>query len=360
MVELGEIVPIQHLEEALAAGYVRRQEHPTEPLYILNYTQRCQYDQAWNAATRACRGLIVHADTGEVIARPWPKFHNYGEHEEGTLDLAAPVEVTDKLDGSLGILYPLSGGGYAIATRGSFESDQALHATEVWNERYAAGPWEPANGCTYLFEIIYPENRIVVDYGVVDDLVFLGAVVIADGLPASPRFWHGPRAQTFDYPTLADALAAEPRPNAEGVVVRFLLTDELVKIKQDDYVALHRIVTGLNERTVWQMLGDGATVDEIKAPLPEEFWPWVETVAARLLGQASAIEHAARALHDLIVGDLPEGWTRKDYALRATVSPTWSGYLFQLLDGKDPAPAIWKALRPTNPQTLVKVTEDTA
>lgn len=63
-------------------------------------------DADGNPTTRTCRGLIVHSTTGRVLARPWAKFVNHGRPEAETLDLAAPVEVTDKLDGSLGILYP--------------------------------------------------------------------------------------------------------------------------------------------------------------------------------------------------------------------------------------------------------------
>src|SRR5439155_17561955 len=48
---------------------------------------------------------------------------------------------------SLGILYPTPEG-HAIATRGSFASEQALHATEVLREKYAA--FEPPAGHTVL------------------------------------------------------------------------------------------------------------------------------------------------------------------------------------------------------------------
>ena len=69
------------------------------------------------------------------------------------------------------------------------------------------------------------------------------------------REWPGPRTEIFDYSTLAGALAAEPRPNAEGVVVRYLdgpLTGTMVKLKQADYVAMHRIVAGYTPRRLWE------------------------------------------------------------------------------------------------------------
>lgn len=267
MTRLEDIIDVDVLADMVAQKYVRYQHHPTLELTILNYTAACQYDGAWNDTTRACRGLIYSSDTSEVVSRPWPKFHNYGEHELGTFDLEAPVLATDKLDGSLGILYPTPQG-HAIATRGSFTSDQALHATALYKARYA-GSWTPDDGLTYLFEIVYPGNRIVVDYDDLDDLVLLDVLETATGLVAAWPwlYWPGPKVESLGYPTLADALAAPPRSNREGLVVYFMRTGERLKIKQDDYVALHRILTGTNARNVWEVAAVqacGAYIEEPK------------------------------------------------------------------------------------------------
>ncbi|MFD7669071.1 RNA ligase [Streptomyces sp. NPDC059788] len=168
------------LARSLDGGYVREQTHPTLPLRILNYTEKAQFEREWNEVTRQCRGLITDRQ-GRILTRPYARFFNYSEHPEGTFSLDEKVVVTDKLDGSLGILYPLPDDGYAIATRGSFASGQAVHATKSWQERYAdTAQIKP--GVTYLFEIIFPENRIVCDYGTLDDLVSAASM-----LPPAPR-----------------------------------------------------------------------------------------------------------------------------------------------------------------------------
>src|SRR5690606_23624256 len=99
----------------------------------------------------------------------------------GALDPDMPIlGAWDKIDGSLGIQYRLPDGRQAIATRGSFTSDQALHATKRLRE---AG-WDimPHDfAFTWLWEIVYPGNRVVVDYGDRDELVYLGAVGIEHG-----------------------------------------------------------------------------------------------------------------------------------------------------------------------------------
>src|SRR5487761_1253908 len=163
------------LADMITQGFVRERRHPTLPYRILGYTEEAQYSKTWNEVTVQCRGLVGD-DEGFVVARPFRKFWNDTEHDGErlpTLDLAAAVEVTDKLDGSLGILGPTPDG-HIISTRGSFESDQAAWATTFYNQHYA-DLFPPMYGWTYLMEIIYKANRIVVDYDY-EDLVLLGAV----------------------------------------------------------------------------------------------------------------------------------------------------------------------------------------
>lgn len=362
--KLYELLDQAALDAALAAGYVRRQVHPTEPLAILNYTETCQFARAWSDVTLACRGLIYNTETLDVVARPFPKFFNYGEPTAPTLDLDAKVVVTDKLDGSLGILYPLPSGGWAVATRGSFTSDQALHATEVFQSRYA----EFATRCselaqvapyTFLFEIIYPANRIVCDYGDLDDLVLLGAVDIATGrsttagAAAGATYWPGPVVAEFPYATLAEALAADPRPGKEGLVVHAFQSNVRVKIKQADYVALHRIVTGLNARSVWEHLAAGGLMLDLLEKLPDEFHAWTSAVCHDLITRARQIEDATWAdftevCDAVFVGDVPatvDREQRKAFAGLATKKAR-PGLLFALLDRKPIRDKVWAEIRP--------------
>lgn len=333
------------LAEAIANGHIRTQTSPDGALRIFNYTEKAQYERAWNAATLQCRGLIVDS-YGNVIARPFPKFFNSDEPEAQISDVGA-VTVLDKLDGSLGILYRTRSGETRIATRGSFASEQATHATAVYQRHYAK--WEPPAGVTPLFEIIYPENRIVLDYGQLDDLILLGGVEIATGrsVPVEAIDWPGLKATVFPYASLQEALAAPPRPNAEGYVVHFHETDQRVKIKQEDYKALHRIVTGWNERTVWEHLASGAQLTDLAAGLPDEFHAWATAVGTQLLQQhARLTDDAETAYRTITEYFLPADWDRKDFAIEASTHPLRPA-LFSLLDGRDINDWAWKQIRPS-------------
>ena len=341
MTKLFDIFPESLFQDCAERGLVRQAFHPSKPYAILNYTEKAQYEGEWNECTLNCRGLIFNHLTMEVVAHPFKKFFNYGD-TMAQISLGS-VRVTDKLDGSLIILYD----GDCCATRGSFESDQAIHATEVFRRKYANVAFP--QGYTMLFEIIYPENRIVLDYGDMDDLVLLGSVCIADGLTTGPHYlfpsWTGPCAEEFDYNSLEDALNAPMRKNAEGFVVHFLNTDERIKIKQADYVALHKIISGLNERVVWEHISNGNELEMLLDGLPDEFHVWVREVAGRLKATVEASAREVESAYSAILATLPEDYTQKDFAMIAK-EHTRKSELFARHVGKSYWDKLWKDIYP--------------
>jgi RNA ligase len=350
MTLLADVLDPAELATAVENGHVRVQRHPSRPYVIYNYTEACQYSGAWTPVTLACRGLIVDTTSGELLARPLPKIFNHDQPQAPALDAAAEVLVTDKADGSLGVIFR-DGDRIAVATRGSFTSGQALHATEVLRTRYAA--FVPPEGVTVLVEIVYPANRIVLDYGGLDDLILLGAVDIATGRthgPAAVPDWPGPVVDSFTYATLAEALAAPPREGREGLVVHFTDADERVKIKYAEYVRLHRLVTGLSARTVWDVLVSGGDLDALTEPLPDEFHAWVTTVATELTDTVDRAAEKVEAEFAAIVAGLPAGWGRREFAAQA-VRSDHRGALFLRLDGKDYRPGLWQLVRPAGDLT---------
>lgn len=371
--QLHELMDQGDLAAMEDQGYIDVRPHPTLPLAIVNYTKKCAWERKWNAVTTKCRGLIYDYYTMEIVARPFEKFFNYEEVEAGLVEgfdlshmMDRQVRVSDKMDGSLGIIYPGTEGRYAVATRGSFTSDQAIHATAILRSRYKHVEYMP--GVTFLVEIIYPENRVVLDYGSMDDLVLIGAVlndsgVTCDAIEAERLLvgWNGPVTKTFAAPTLRDALQLPHRDNAEGVVVLFPATGERLKIKQADYVELHKIVTGMSDRKIWEMLSDEAvTLDDIKRPLPEEFHPWVDQVADELHTKMIAMITSAWNEYFDVLYELSqenEHWTRKDFALKVKDSPN-RAYLFMQLDNKSLWDVLWKSIRPAAGRSLIQTSED--
>jgi RNA ligase len=95
-------------------------------LLIFNYNTMAQYEARGNFFELVSRGLIINANTGEIVARPFDKFFNW--FEGGRRAKGHMISVTEKVDGSIGILYRAAEG-YRVATRGHFSSPQAEWAT---------------------------------------------------------------------------------------------------------------------------------------------------------------------------------------------------------------------------------------
>ena len=371
------MIDLVELAAMVEQGYVRKVVHPHGRLELYNYSEQCTYEGLWNETTRQCRGLILDL-SGNVVARPFRKFFNYGEPNAPELDLDAPVTVTDKLDGSMGTLF-YDGTAWTFATRGSFTSDQALHATDVWRERYESA-WLPPAGTTCIFEICYPANRIVVDYGDLDDLILLGARDIATGDEVDSRIleWPGPSAELHPYATLREALEAPPRPGQEGLVVFFLDSRERLKIKQEDYVAIHRLVFGLTARRVWERSGvhdlnqgglgtkqigialqmdpsdvegvltaapDGDWMAELLQIVPEEFAAWAIRTRDRLFEELIAWERQVQLAYGVVDASQPADRREAAMLIQAQAKDI-QGSLFALLDGKSIRPFAWRAIKP--------------
>lgn len=297
---LSEIMNLDLLRQMRDEKMVNVSGHPDDPsLKILNYSSMAQVKGRWNDVTKQSRGLIIRSDNDDfsdavIVERPWRKFFTLqqmtgtdgntawamGDEENDSgnsmrdsiesLDFDAPAEVTDKRDGSMGILYEAPDGELALSTRGSFASDQAHHYTTMLRENRelldAAHKLKANNpNTTFIFELTGPDNQIVVSYSK-DEIAIIGAVDKDTGLYRSTsefqNDWGGlPKAETMPAQNLHEALSLPDRKNREGVVVRITSDDPdkqmMVKIKQEDYLKLHHVMTSMTPKKVFEITRDG-------------------------------------------------------------------------------------------------------
>lgn len=308
-------------------------------LILFNYTQEAVYAAEWNFFERVSRGLIIDRVKGEVAARPFDKFFNWGEG--GRTTDAPIVSVTEKIDGSLGVLYRQDGK-HKIATRGSFDGEQAQWATFFLQKNYP--DLFAAEEYTLLFEIVYPSDRKVVNYDGLEGLYLLAARNRFDGTyayPASVRMY----ARTFGFLQPSNMLAPSVDgilelckrigPNQEGWVAEFA-DGQRFKFKGDAYLEIHRMITGLSFNRVLESVANG-TIEDVRRGLPEEYLTlvdgWVSAINTRVLAVSKMVES--------IYSNAPKD-TRKDFALYARQFPDLQKYLFLRLDGKDYKPVIYR------------------
>ena len=356
--------------------------HPAAPLEILNYTAAAMYSHHWSDVTRQCRGLIYNTEDLSVVARPWTKFFNIDQVETPTPKQGAAMLRSTKFDGSLGVLYwdPYAGN-WAIATRGSFASDQAIHATQwLTNTLYRQlqedkDVWEFNVGefsnpfRTYLFEIIYPENRIVCDYGGRDDLVLLDVIDNVTGKSDITKFdeliWNSKAEKTLVPGGFYDTIFSDIPDGEEGFVLYWPHTGVRAKAKAARYLELHRLIFGLSEKSIWQQIADGKEIEEIIEDVPDEFYDFVDKTYRKLkIAQLAIYTDVQEAWVGIATAfDAPLVMTRKDFALKALKYKSLSKYLFRIFDGADESvilPMIWLTLRPMGDTHAKNLSEDTA
>jgi len=182
-----------------------------------------------------------------------------------------------------------------------------------------------------------------VDYGDLDDLILLAVIDTQTGQDVPLPEWFPNQVTTYDGITDLSTLKGMAKDNEEGFVVCF--TSGLrIKVKFDEYVRLHRLITGVNARRIWELLANGGNIDELIERVPEEFEQWVKETASELGFVFDILKDQAEDIFDDIKGLA----TRKDQATHPlmTANRELSGIIFAMLDEKPYDHMIWKMIKP--------------
>lgn len=346
---------LEVLEKYHNEGLVYKQVHPTLPLTIWNYSEKVQYEGLWDEITLQARGLVTD-DKGNVVARPFKKFFNLEEKKHTSTD---EFEVFEKMDGSLGILF-YYGGEWVFATRGSFTSDQSIKGSDMLKSyKYDS----LHKNYTYLFEIIYQENRIVCQYDF-EDLVLLGMIETKTGyevnlydegedirfknLISNLGFKVVQRFDKFkDYQYLKQAIP----DNKEGYVVKFSNGDRM-KIKGEEYLRLHKIMTNLSTTSVWEVLSTGGKMENLLKDIPDEFYKKIKEYEKSLRYAFYQVSEYCGKSHDYFrygkYNDIEVEPTKKQFAehVMKNCHPPYRPVMFAMWDRKPYDQIIWKMLKP--------------
>lgn len=242
------------------------------------YTTNTVYSEDWDNVSLHARGIVFDYATGEVLARPFDKFFNLGEMIDTETGVLKPIagyvkqhlgfdnlsgdykhqkfRVMDKLDGSLGIAF-WTGTDWYVKTAGSFESDQAKWANEWFD--MIIDPSILDKSKTYLFEIIYDEDKHPIEYDF-EGLVLLGIVDTKTGIeePLSEilrvakelNIRHAEVLEFTDFDEVVKYAKNLPKTK-EGVVITFENGFKL-KVKGDEFLALQKIFHFLTKDVIYE------------------------------------------------------------------------------------------------------------
>lgn len=340
--KLKDYLDVDLLRKMIDLGYVNVSKHDFVDLYILNYSKSCALDQIWNDVTEKCRGLIVDA-VGNIRSFPFRKFYNYEEIQDKSIIPNLPFKVYEKMDGSLGISYWIDNTMF-LATRGSFNSDQAKIGTAILHSK----GWDVLNqldkNLTYLFEIIIQEDPKVVNYGELEEIILLAVIDTNTGKELNIDDFNHLFRPVSEYRDVKEWRNLRNRidgTNREGFVIKFENGFRL-KLKYQEYFKLHYLLNGLTDNTIFDMLCNNQ-LDDLQViidKLPEPQKVKIEYIINQYIASFNVIKMQC-------VDDFRSDFeTRKD-AAEYFKTCKYPSVLFAMLNGEDVTRYIWKIIAKT-------------
>jgi RNA ligase len=242
-----------------------------------------------------------------------------------------------------------------MATRGSFNSDQAIKGLEMLN-RYDLSLLDV--NYTYLFEIIYPNNVVVVRYDE-EKLVLLAKYNIKSGKEGDVQTDY--YKANFDvvkcYDNLPNnfvELKNNIENNKEGYVLRFK-NGMRVKIKSEEYVRLHKVLTNVSNMDIWLYMKNGEDLNLLLNAVPDEMDNNIRDFIDYLKMSYNIVYDTAIDFYENLL-DKYNITSKKDFALLINnLSPKNKSLLFAFWDKKRYEEIIWNIVKPDEYSLLSKL-----
>ena len=320
-------------------------------IYVDNDTFKGDSSNSLSAQIRLeCRGLAFDK-SGKLISRPLHKFFNVGEREqtlEKNIDWSRPHLVMEKLDGSM-VRSMYFEDGFRLGTRAGVTGHSC--AAEDYMVSRKDIQYRPfmdrlySMGYTCSFEFFSRKTMIVIDYQ--DSFM---------KLLACRHINHGHYmdydqmvniANQYNVPVVNQVSVELSEPSAflaktklekesEGYIIRFN-DGQTVKVKNDWYVQLHSIVSGLNqERNIVRHLLDNE-LDDILPKLPESRRDYLEKFSNDFWVFYKGLKGQVMKSWSNVLESIPEeSPNRKDFALAIKKqNKNYQYVLFRFLDADE-------------------------
>lgn len=297
--------------------------------WILNYQQ----GGARNEYNRLCRGMTVHQPTGLVHSFPFARFFNFGEKDAVPVDFAN-AEIMEKMDGTMvGVsfptrdpLRPLWQTRKMLSTQDcdfemkSFYGENFKLMTLIGEYVKKLAFNAAYTHCTWVFEFIHKHTQVITKYtpdqyglyliGCRDldtytefserELDVLAGIIGAK----RPRRWDA----VASHDLIVQMFSDHPK-DFEGFVVRERETANRNKVKSDDYVKVHHLLTKISYKNLLPLWIAGEQ-DEVVTYFPQA-QEKIDKIAAAFEKFADVVVARIKFWHD-------KELSRKDLAMRLT------------------------------------------
>lgn len=315
-------------------------------------------DDGWTNSNLRFRSVIVDESTGDVLCQGFPKFFNFGQSPEL---YEGPFNhddwyLSEKIDGSLTCVTSVDGN-LSVRTRGSFNalshstSHEFYKIFEIYPKLKTLALLNPDK--TFLFEYCSPNYVIVINHQALS-FYFLGIIDKQTGrLEDYPSIQDVAIKNDFIYTPLYNTSHVHARDlngivseikvrrGSEGVVLSYNNGQNRVKIKSDEYLHLHRIVSGFSSvsNVVDLFLDMGAPSEEdfmlaLKRKTDYEFSVSVKSIVSGVCIKYKNLMEKIEEVASFVKNS--NFSTRKEFAIavNAKYKPPYNGMAFTLMDKK--------------------------
>jgi len=361
------------LNDYIKKGLIRSNKHPKHDIFVLNYTKKTQYNNHWDNITITCRGIVIDGQ-GNVIARSFNKFFNVEQHiveclkhqSYGDISYNKKLDIYEKIDGSLGLLFYYNNE-WILCSRGSFNNDIVDYGWRNF-ERYKTVKKHFKSlspEFSYVFEIVSPENKIIVDYHDKGENILLAVIRTDNGCEIPYKTMKEMFYNIFiivdkygetlypqnitDFNSIIKNLKDKNTPNREGFVV-VIGNEQRVKIKFDNYYELHRLKDKLSVKNIFEYVSnnDCELFDEyFQTSNNQQFKENIDYVVNTMNEFKSKFNDIERISLKVFYNlTLMNGiLDRKEFAKEA-LNYNFSDVLFKLYDRTCYDKSIWKLIKP--------------
>jgi len=257
---------------------------------------------------RECRSIVIDVENDNIVLCPFKKFHNLNEIEENSLDNiqkmisnAKSIEISEKLDGSM-----QSFTWYNCEVLGSgsqgLDKEQSWRLEDGYNMiKSQKNYMQMLKDCahfTFIFEYISLKDAHVVQYNKAQEGMYLIGIrnkVTGDQFSYEitkefADFYNVLTVKTFDK-TLDEVMGELDKyksNEAEGYVLN--IDGHMLKIKFNDYVSIHRILSKISSvNLIIKHIADD-TFDDLISKVPDAYRERVKSIA-QLVSNYSLLTH---------------------------------------------------------------------
>lgn len=285
---------------------------------ILNYGIESDFT---DPVVQEARGIIIDADVRDVVCWPFRKFGNYGESYADEIDWNT-ARVQEKIDGSIVKLWFDH-----VASKWQWSTNSVIDAADAHvmdstisflnlirrADNYKRIPWDRLDqDKTYLFELVAPEQKIVIRY----EYPYLYHIGTRSNITGQESNDDIGIRKPAEYPlhSISECIKAAKALNPEDRTIEhegFVVVDEdwhRIKVKSPEYVYAHRVASChvFTKRRILPMIrrADGSLEELIKASPDSEvyvrYYQWRYAELKRDVGIAIS---KARAMYEELEHD---------------------------------------------------------